>query len=448
MDMRVSIEQVAGLQRRIRVQVPESGIEAAIDKRLRELSRSLRLKGFRPGRIPEAVIQQRYGTETRRQVLQEFLQRTCREAIKQQNFEAVGPAEIEQEPTEKGDDLAFVATFEIYPEFQVRGIENLAIDKPVVTITQPDIDELVQRLRKRQRTWRAVDRPARRGDRVTIDFEGEFQGQPVSEARGNRVPIMIGETRLRDDVTSRLMGVCAGATLAIDIAYPESFPDEVLAGKVIRYRISAREVAEECLPDIGPEFCRGFGIESGDVADLRATAEKDMVSDAAMQVHDELRLQLLAQLIDATDIELPQLLCDQEIARLQQQAMRRSGNRQMAEVAPRDLFRDPAARNVRMGLITRQIFREQRMRVLREEVNARIVAACLPGEDVEAKQNWYADHPEMIEQIEHAIIDDKVVDWLMQRATITEKPMTFVEFVEMRKRKWSHLIDASLRVFR
>jgi len=423
MEFQTSIEVASELERRIRVQVPAAAVDDAVGARLRELGRTLTLKGFRPGKVPRSVIQKRYGREVRLQVIQEQLQQICRTAIQREGLDPAGPAEISQEPTEGGDELVFTATLEVYPTFTVTGLDSLVIEKPVVEVIESDTDELLQRLRKQARSWQAVARPARQGDRLTVDFCGHVAGIPVDSATGTGIELVLGEGQVSSDAERKLTGLSAGMTAVIETAQSSLIPAETLGAGQARFDVSVIEVAEERLPALDADFCRRHGIASGEIADLRQAAIVDMRREADTHVREILRARLARHLREAIPVTLPRILCKQETGKLSAKLN-----------LPADALRAAAERNVHWALIIRQVFQQEKMRVTREEMNRKIATSGSPQEDQEARQNWFYTHPDSLTEIEYAVMEDKVIDWLMQHARVTTEPVSFVDLIALRKK--------------
>ncbi|MBT78575.1 MAG: trigger factor [Chromatiales bacterium] len=432
MNKKITIDHLNGLQYRVRMDFPVGSVNDIVEEQLRELGKTLKLKGFRKGKIPYEVVRDRYGDEIRKQVLDELMQQALQEVAEKENLEFAGQASIDNKATEQGDDITIVVSVEVYPQFTVMGIEELTVEKPVVEIGQADVDELIHNLRKRARSWQGVNRQAQAGDRVMIDFEGKLDGGLIEGGKRRAVPVVIGEGAVSGVTEQRLTGLSAGNEIEIEAQYSAEFSDTSLAGKTIRFWVRIREVAEEVLPEVDRKFCKSFGIESGELEDLRSAAIADMEREAEVQLLTDIKLQLFGQLLEQNTLELPTGLVEEEAGRLQHLSMQRDGLIDISKAPPVSRFLNAAGRNVHMGLLIRELFTEQGMQILREEINDKIIELCPPGQEPGKYQEQCYQDPELLGHIENTVMDEKVVNWLMRKAKTVEKPMSFSGLVSRR----------------
>jgi len=431
--MKVTIDTGDDLECRLRVEVPRAQIDAAVDARLRDLGGTARIKGFRRGKIPHRVLQERYGAEVRSQVVDDVVQQACRDAMAQQQLEPAGALDIAEETSHSEEDFSFVATCEIFPSVTVTGTDSLVVERPVVTIGAADIDELIDRLQHRCCSWQVVSRPSRNGDRVVVDVQGTFDGNVVAGTRRRAVEFVIGDGQVDADTGQLFTGVSTGASIESDVCYPADYHDPSLADRTLRFRMTVRQVAEPRLPEVNDEFFAQFGVASGDIDEFRAVAGADLEREAAVQIESAVKIQLLAALRAANPVALPPLLVSEEAVRLHRQALQRNGSGEGFGVPAEAEFRGRAERNVHMGLLIRSLFREHGMEVLREEINEKIAASCPPNRDPTAWRDQCYGNPDLLAQIENELVDDKVVDWLLRRADVVDKPMSFLTLVAMQE---------------
>ena len=432
MNKKITINQHNGLQYRVQMDFPVGLVHDTVEERLRELGKTLKLKGFRKGKIPYQVVRNHHGGEIRKQVLDEFIEQALQEVAEKEGLEFAGQAVIDHEATQLDENITVVANVEVYPQFTVTGIEELTVEKPIVEIGQADVDELIHNLQKRTRSWQGVNRQAREGDRVMIDYEGKLDGKSIKGSKRRAVPVIIGESAVSAATEERLIGLSAEDEIEIEAQYPADFFDALLAGKTIRFQVRIREVAKEILPDVDHRFCKSFGIESGKLEDLRSAAITDMEREAEVQLLTEIKLQLLGKLLERNALELPTVLVEEEAERLQHLSMQRDGITDISKAPPVSRFRNAAGRNVHMGLLIRELFREQGMQILREEINDKIIELCPPDQKPEKYQELCYQDPELLGHVENTVMDEKVVNWLMRKAEIIEKPLSFSELVSRR----------------
>ncbi len=426
-DLEVSLETGQRLERRLQVRVPAQRIEQEVQVRLRSVSRTANIKGYRPGKVPETVIRQRFGVQVRREVLQDVVQSTYNEALNRQQLRPVGDPQIDAAPDAgtEGGDLVYTASFEVFPEFTVQGVEAFSVSRPEPAFDDADIDFITENLRQQRAHWHAVDRGARTGDRVTVDFQGRVNGAPMEGGTGEKVAIVLGEGRMIADFETQLVGVKPGETLEIKVKFPVDYPNGTLAGQSAEFSVQAGEVAEKHLPAIDEEFIRGFGVESGTGEDFTQDIRKNMASEFAARARAEIKRQLLELLLQANPIDIPVALVEQEATSLQADAMRNLGITDVSAAPSLESFRETAERRVRLGLLIGALIREQEFVVDRDKVRERIDQLSGGYEKPDEIRKLYYQTAQLLTQVENSVLEEQVIDWLAARATIVSKPMAF-----------------------
>src|SRR5215469_4123307 len=240
--MQVSLETTRGLERRMKVQVPAERVEREVEDRLKSLSKRAKIDGFRPGKVPMNVVKQRFGEQVRSEVVTDLLQSSFNEALAQKKLNPAGGPRIDSISSAPGKDLEFTAMFEVYPEVKLAGLDGIELERPVAEVTVEDIEAMVDNLRHQRANWESVDRAAKDGDRVVIDFEGAVDGVPFPGGKGEKVPVVLGEKRMLLDFEQGLQGIKAGESREIDVRFPEDYQAKDLAGKPARFKISAQGV--------------------------------------------------------------------------------------------------------------------------------------------------------------------------------------------------------------
>ena len=429
--MMVSVETTGALERRMKVQVPAEKIETEIDSRLVGVSKTARIKGFRPGKVPMSVIKQRYGTQVRQEVLGEIMQSSYFDAIKDENLRPAGGPRIEPDEIEKGQDLQYTATFEVYPEVKLDGHEGIAVDRLVAEIGQEDIDQMMENLRRQRSEWEDVDRAAADTDRVTVDFKGTIDGEPFSGGEGAGVPVVLGEGGMLVDFETGLNGISAGEEKDIKVAFPADYGVVDLAGKTADFHVAVSKVEESKLPDIDDEFCRKFGVEEGGVDKLRDEVKENMKRELEQRVRRAMKQQVLDGLREAHDVELPAVLVEDEIRSMQESAVRRMGGEitDSTQLPPREPLEEPARKRVQLGLLVAEVIQVAGIEVDRQKIRDRIgeLAASYPNPDEVIK--LYTGNPQLVERIEMEVMEDQVVDWLLDKARLSDQPSSFKELM-------------------
>ena len=430
-SMMVSVETTGALERRMKVQIPAEKIETEIDSRLVGVSKTARIKGFRPGKVPMSVIKQRYGTQVRQEVLGEIMQSSYFDAIKDENLRPAGGPRIEPDEIEKGQDLQYTATFEVYPEVKLDGHEGIAVDRLVAEIGQEDIDQMMENLRRQRSEWEDVDRAAADTDRVTVDFKGTIDGEPFSGGEGAGVPVVLGEGGMLVDFETGLNGISAGEEKDIKVAFPADYGVVDLAGKTADFHVAVSKVEESKLPDIDDEFCRKFGVEEGGVDKLRDEVKENMKRELEQRVRRAMKQQVLDGLREAHDVELPAVLVEDEIRSMQESAVRRMGGEitDSTQLPPREPLEEPARKRVQLGLLVAEVIQVAGIEVDRQKIRDRIgeLAASYPNPDEVIK--LYTGNPQLVERIEMEVMEDQVVDWLLDKARLSDQPSSFKELM-------------------
>jgi trigger factor len=428
-DLQIAIESRKGLQRRLKVQVPAARIETEVELRLRKVRKSAKLKGFRPGKVPPKVIQQRYGGQVRQEVLQDIIQSSYGQAIDEQKLRPAGMPQIEPGQLESGKDFSYTATFEIYPDIQLGGLDRLKIEQIEIEISEADVDEMIETLRKQRSNWLPVERKSVEGDRVTVDFQGTLNGEPIDNGRGEQVPIVLGQGQMLEDFEKNLIGLTAGSEKTFQVKFPKDYQATELAGKKVSFDATVTEVAESQLPDLDQNFIKEFGIDSGDIDEFRADVRGNMDREAAAKIKAEVKRQVMDQLLDANSIDVPAVLVEKEAAALQSETMRNMGVTDPKQAPPVETFSEAARRRVRLGLLVSAVIEENNLVVDREQVKVKVDEICAPYERPEEIRKLYFQNPQLISQVENAVMEGQVVDWLVSQAKLGKKVTNFAELM-------------------
>lgn len=426
-DLEVSLEAGQGLERRLQIRVPAAHIEREVQVRLRSVSRTANIKGYRPGKAPEKIIRQRFGTQVRHEVLQDVVQSSYSEAINRQQLHPAGDPQIDTAPEAgaDGSDFAYTARFEVFPEFTVQGLETVSASRPEPAFDEGDVEFITENLRRQRVHWHTADRDARMGDRVTVDFQGRLNGAPMEGGTGEKVTIVLGAGRMIADFEKQLVGVKAGDNREIKVQFPADYPNAILAGQIAEFSIQVGDVSEEHLPEIDEEFIRSFGVASGTKEDFIQDIRNNMADEFAARAKAEVKRQLLESLLRANPIDIPVVLVEQEATSLQADAMRNLGITDAAAAPSLESFRQTAERRVRLGLLIGALIREQELVVDREKVRERIEQLSGSYEKPDEIRKLYYQTAHLLTQVENSVLEEQVVDWLAARATIASKPMAF-----------------------
>src|ERR1700736_348430 len=323
--MQVSVESTGKLERRMQVQVPAERVAKEIATRLKQLSRTARLNGFRPGKAPLTVIRQQFGPQVHREVIGELMQSSFSEAVSQNQLAPAGNPRIEPKSTDEGQDLTYVATFEVFPEVALQAFDSLEIERTTADVTESDIDAMIQRLRKQQMQYTEVTRPGAAGDKVTVDFEGAIDGVPFAGGKGDNVAIVLGENRMLPQLEQGLIGAAAGEQKTVDVVVPADYRATELAGKRASFKVDVKTVEEPSLPALDEEFCKSFGVTEGGVERLREDVAANMRRELDQTLRNRNKAAVMDKLYQANPIDVPNALVESQIRDMQIEAMRRTG---------------------------------------------------------------------------------------------------------------------------
>ncbi len=427
--MLVTVESTGKLERRMRVELPAERIEKEIESRLKSVGRTAKIKGFRPGKIPEKVVRQRYGGQIRQEVLSDLMQKSYSDAVIQENLNPAGGPKIEPEVAEGNKGFAYVATFEVLPEVTLKGLEKIEVTKPDVQIEDKHCDDMIHNLRKQKAVWSTVDRASKKGDRVIVDFKGTMKGEPVKGGEGKQVPVDLGEGRMLPDFEKALVGLKAGDEKSFKVKFPKDYHEEALASKKVDFEATIHRVEEEELPPLDDTLAELYEIKEGGLAALKADVISNMKREAEQRVLIDVKEQALNGLVDANPIEIPNALKQQEIHTLQHDAMRRLGIEDDDKAPPAENFAEAAERRVRLGLLVRQLIQDNNLTTDPDRVRKRVEEMCASYENADDMVATYMGNEQVMSQIEPMVLEDQAVEWIIEHGVEKTKKIGFHEYM-------------------
>ena len=425
----VSVEVPGGLERRMTVRVPSVEIEREVSQRLTRVGQTAKLKGFRPGKVPAKILQQRYGDQVRQEVVTDVIRSSYSRALVQEQLHPAGGPSIEPMSVDGDEQFAFTATFEIYPDISLKSLGSLSIEKPQVKIVAADIEDTLDRLRDQRADWQSVERKAEPGDRVIADFIGRIGNETFAGGEGKEVPIIVGEGQVVADFDKALKGVTADQSKSAKVKFPKDYPVDTLAGKKAVFDITIQRVEEKVLPDIDEEFLQAFGIEEGGVEALREKLRDNMERELEDRLRIETKRRALDGLLAANRVDLPKALIEQEISALQANAMRQLNIEDPEQAPPRENFVDPARRRAALSLLVQEVIRANDINLDRLRLDQRIDELVAQFERPAEAARMYRGNQELMAQLEGVILEEQVVDFLLENAKTTEKSIDFKEFM-------------------
>lgn len=428
--MQASVETTQGLERRLTITVPAEKFDQELDGRLRQLAKTQRIDGFRPGKVPAKVIKKRFGAAVSQDVAGELMQRNFFEAIMAEKLNPAGAPALEPAARKEGEDFTFVATFEVYPEVSIGAFDELSVEKQVASVEDADLDNMLETLRKQHATWAVVDAAAEDDNQATIDFVGTIDGEEFDGGKAEAFKLVIGSGRMIPGFEEGVKGKKAGEEFDIDVTFPEEYHAENLKGKAAKFAIKLTQVEALELPEINEEFVKKFGVESGQVEDLKVEVGKNMKRELEQTLKNNTKEQVLDALVNANEIEVPKSLLANEVDVLRQQAMQRFGGqvdpKNMPEL-PAELFEEQAARRVKVGLLLGEVIKVNELKVEEARVTAIIENAASAYEDPQEVISYYQSNKEALQNIQNVALEEQAVEFILEKSKVVEKETTFEE---------------------
>jgi len=434
--MQISVEKRDGLECCMTVELPKEDFEQTVAKRLSEIARTVKMDGFRPGKVPLNVVKKRFGNQARREALEDSVQSSLYEAFSKEDLRPAGSPNIEFAPLEEDAGPKYMATFELMPEVVTADMKGVKIEIPKVEISTADIEATLERIREQRPDWKGVDRAAKDGDRITIDFVGTLDGVAFDGGTAQGVPVDLGAGKFIPDFEKGLMGLKAADEKSIDATFPEEYGNKDLAGKTVQFATTVVSVEESSLPEIDDEFIKTMGVEEGGIDALHAQIKDNMERELVQALREVAKTAVMDALIAEHKIELPQVMVKDEIGRLNEQ-MRQMMAQQgvpMPEGQPvnEDLYRDQAERRVSLGLIMSELVGKQALKASPEQVDAQIAEIAGPYEDPAEIVRHYSN-PEHRADVEAVVLEQCVVDWVLAQAETVDKEQNFEDFMKTRQ---------------
>jgi len=421
--MQVSVEAGEGLERKMTVQVPAETVESEVNNRLNSLKNTVRMDGFRPGKVPLKVIKQKYSGAILQEVASELMQRTFREALTQENLNPAGDPEIQTKDLALGQAMEYTATFEVYPEVTLAPVADLSIEKIEASVEAADVDKMIETLRKQKSGWVEVDRASADGDRISIDFVGTIDGEKFDGGSANDMPMVLGAGQMIPGFEEKLTGLKASEETTFKVPFPEDYAAKELAGKEAEFAVTVKKVEEAKLPEIDEDFAKAFGVKSGDTDQLKAEIQENMQRELNKRLRALLKENTMQALIDANPVDVPSATVAQEAETLKKQAEMQNPGSKLSV----DAFIDDARRRVQLGMILAEVAKLSSLNINAEMVKARIEEMSRDYEDPAEFVNYYMSNQQLLRGVETLVMEDAVVDWVTEQATVTSKSSSFDE---------------------
>ena len=421
--MQVSVETTGTIDRKMTVELPAAQIDETVEKRLKALAGRVKIDGFRPGKVPFSLVKKRYSDSVRYEVVESLLGSSFQEAARQQNLRVAGLPDIDLKTLEAGKNLEYVASFQVYPEFTIAGVDTLNITRPTSEVTDADLDKMIEVIRKQNQDWQTVERAAQNGDSVTIDFVGTLDGETFEGGSANDYAVELGAGRMLKDFEEGLIGMQVGEEKTVDVAFPDNYQAENLKGKTAQFKLSVKQVREPVLPEIDADFIKRFGVDAGDVETFRAEVKKNMLHELDKALKSQVKQQVMDGLADLHAIEVPKALVADEVNYIREEFQQNTGS--SAQNLPDALFAPQAERRVKLGLIVGEVIRQHNLQRDPARVDAMLESLASTYEDPQALISYYRQDRKAMQTIEAAVMEEMIVDWVLEKATVTDEARDF-----------------------
>jgi trigger factor len=430
MDMQVSLTATGGLERRLEVAIPAAQIDGEVAQRLNKISRTARLKGFRPGKAPLAVIRQQYGEQVHGEVINDLMRASFSEAVAREKLNPASGPRIEPIAMEPGADLKYAAVFEVLPEIRLQPLSDLTIERPVATVTDHDLEAMIDTLRKQRPVFNEVTRGVLNNDRVTVDFVGRIDGVEFEGGSGQGVPIVVGANQVMKEFEDALIGATAGETREFGATFSSEHTNKNLSGKTATFNVKIIKVEEQAPAPLDEAFAKGFGIADGNLDSLRSEVRANMERELEAAIRQAVRTQVLEGLYSRNPLELPRQLVEEQIQELQVEMLRRAGVRDAKQMPPREPFEQPARRRVALSLLMSELVRSSNLKVSRESVQEKLNELAASYSNPEEVRRAYLQNADMMRQIESQVLEAQAIDHVLNQAKVTDKPSSFAELTK------------------
>lgn len=430
--MQVSVETTKGLERKMTVEIPAEEVESEVSTRLKDLAGRVKLDGFRQGKVPAKVVQQKYGQQVRNEVIGDLMKSTLYKAIQEQHLHIAGIPSIEPTKMEVGQSLEYIATFEVLPEIEIKELAGVTVERAEASVGDADISETLEKLRKQQSEWAEVDRKAKSGDQVTIDFLGSIDGEEFPGGKAEGFDLELGTNSMIPGFEEQIIGSKAGDKTEVKVNFPEDYHHSDVAGKEAVFAITVHKVSEAKLPELDDAFAEKFNIKEGGVDALRKDLQTNMQRELEVQVNNRNKEQIFEKFLEVNQFDIPAALIDEEIARLQQQMAQRISGGQQVDMSkmpemPRDIFEDKAKQRVSLGLLISQFIEKNELKVDDERIEKHIQHMASAYERPDELITWLRSNKQQMAEVEAVVLEEMVVERLFEQATVTTKQMSYDE---------------------
>ena len=412
--------------------VTADAVEKEVGERLRKLARTMKMPGFRPGKIPMRMIEQSYGPQVHAEVLGDHVSKALTEAIEEHKLRVAGQPQIARKEDAPEGELGFTATFEVYPEVVIGEIGGVKIERAACAVGDAEIDKTIDILRRQRASWEPVERAAQDGDRVTIDFTGTLDGAPFEGGSATDFQFELGQGRMLPDFETGTRGASAGEQRSFPVSFPEEYGAKELAGKTAQFEVTVKQVERQVLPELDEAFARQFGVADGSLEKMRADVRANLEREVAQRVRNRTKTAVMDALPTIASLELPKALVAAEGESLVERAradLQSRGVDVKNIPIPPDAFTEQAEKRVRLGLLVAELVKKHGLQAKPEQIRAQIEEFAQAYENPAEVVRYYFSDRNRLAEIEALVVEQNVVDWALANASVVDKPIAFDELM-------------------
>ena len=423
-----NVKSDGGLKKEITIEIPSDLINEGVEQRLIAIGRKAKIKGFRPGKVPSNVVKQHYGAEAHQETVSELIQKSYIEAIDENKLRPAGSPTITPKDN-KGNNLSYTASFEVFPDIKLKGLNKIIVEKPDVNITDQDLEDMLLKLRKQKRSWRQTDKKSSEGYQVNIDFKGTLNGELIKGGEGSNVPVVLGEGQMLPDFEKALYGLKAGEDKSFKVKFPKKYHSEELAGKKVDFVSTVNYVEEEVLPELNEDFVKEFGIKDGDIDKLKLDVKRNMEREVSQRITQDIKEQVMSSLIKTNKILIPNIMKENEILNMQKESMRQMGIEDDDKMPPAEDFTEMAEKRVRLGLLLSQVIEDNSLTVDSKRVQNRVEEMCAGYENPSEMIERYLGNKQFLTQIHTMALEEQAIDLLAEKGKEKIKKVSFNDYM-------------------
>ncbi len=437
MSVQVEVEQLEGLKRRLTIRISEDQVSSAYQKKLSQVQKSIKMPGFRQGKVPHNVIEQRHGQDLVNETASELIDASFRDALAEHQLNPAAQPEIDSQTYEKNQPVEFSASFEVLPEITLVDLEGVGIDKPEVALTEEDEAQALERMLKQRTSWNEVDRAAKEGDQLTFDFEGSIDGTPFDGGKSEGFSLEIGSKQMIPGFEDQLIGFSVGDEKDIEVTFPESYGVKDLAGKLAVFHIKTHKVCEPQLPEANDEFAKELGVEDGMDA-LKEQLRTMLTREAERALKNVLHSDVSEALLEKNAIEVPQALVDAEVDHLHQSARQQmamqQGKQQPADVElPKEPYIEEATKRVTLGLLLAEVIKKNSLKLDQAKLQERMFEMFSAYPNPQQMLEYYQKNKQMRTQLESQVLEEQAIESLLEKADINSVTKAYAEIMNPSK---------------